>query len=709
MAKKKILVPAAQSDYNTDHFFNREIQWLEFNRRVLYQAEDANTPLLEKLRFLGIYTSNLDEFVMKRLGGLKRQVDYGLGKKSHDGLGAAEQLKAIRSYLIPMEDQVAQVYKKEIIPELSKHNIHLKKWNDLNEKQQAELVSYYQSNIFPVLTPLVVDNALPFPFISNLSLSLAIKLENKQGGEILFGRVKIPKIFPPWVEVPTESEEEGLVYVSLLQLIAHNLEDLFPDMHILKVMPFRITRNADLDRDEEGAEDLLDMITEELRQRRFAEAVRLEVSKNSDPWMVELLKEELELTDDDIYEVAGLLDYTSLFSIADLPMPHLKFSPWDPQVVAPFNDTQTPIFNLIKQNDLLVHHPYESYSASVERFIRSASEDDNVLAIKMTLYRTNEKSSIISSLIHAAEQGKQVVCLVELKARFDEERNIYWAQQMEKAGIHVVYGVIGFKTHCKTALVLRKEGKEIAAYSHVGTGNYNSSTAKLYTDVGLLTADKQITQDVVQLFHFLTGRSFQREFKCLMVAPMNMKARFMDAIHTEMKNAQSGKPARIIAKFNSLEDREIIQLLYEASNAGVKIDLIVRGFCCLKPGVKDLSENIQVISIVGRFLEHSRIFYFQNGQEDSLDGHFYIGSADWMRRNLHGRVEVITPVKERSLKRKLFEILQIALDDQKNAWDLQSDGTYKKRQAKPESLGSQEQLMRLTQARSDFSNPEESS
>ena len=689
------------------HFFNREIQWLEFNKRVLDLAESPETPLLERVRFMGIFTSNLDEFMMKRVGGLKRQVDYGLSKKSHDGLTAKEQLSKIKDYLTPLCQQMATLYKKEMIPELAKHNIHLKKWKDLNQKEKESMREYYQTNIFPVLTPLVVDNALPFPFISNLSLSLAIKLENKSGKEILFGRVKIPKVFPAWVEV--ENDGPGVTFISLLQIISHNMEDLFPDMNILKVMPFRITRNADLDRDDEGSEDLLDMITEEIRQRRFAEAVRLEVGKNSDPWMIELLKDELELNEDDIYQVPGLLDYSSLSDVANLPLPHLKFPPWDPRILPPFQDTQTPIFDLIRQNDILVHHPYESFTGSVERFIRSASEDENVLAIKMTLYRTNAKSSIISSLIQAAEMGKQVVCLVELKARFDEERNIFWAQQMEKAGIHVVYGVIGFKTHCKTALVLRKEGKEIRSYCHIGTGNYNSSTAKLYTDVGLLTCDKVITQDVIQLFHFLTGRSFQRQFNRLLVAPMNMKARFKELIEKEIKNKKAGKPAKIIAKFNSFEDREIISLLYEASTAGVEIILVIRGFSCLKPGVEGLSENIKVISVLGRFLEHSRIFYFANGEEDPLDGSFYIGSADWMRRNLHGRVEVITPVDDRSLKRKLYDILDQAISDKKSVWVQKADGTYKKPNKAKMGVNSQEALMKITTAQCQFTSPEESS
>ncbi len=695
----------AQQSQKTDFslynnaFFNREIQWLEFNRRVLHQALSPKTPLFERIKFMGIFTSNLDEFIMKRVGGLKRQLHFGLTQKSHDGLSAQEQLLAIRQFISEDSEKLTQLYKKEIIPQLAEHKIYLKKWKDLSNPQKKKLRDYYRANIFPVLTPLVVDTALPFPFISNLSLSLAIKLEHKTDNEILFGRVKVPKIFPAWFEI--ENGPQGVSYISLLQVISQNLHDLFPDMNILKVMPFRITRNADLERDEEGTEDLLDMITEEVRQRRFAEAVRLEIGRNSDPWMVDLLKVELELDNEDVYQKAGLLNYSSLNEICELPLPHLKFPPWTPKVLPPFQDSQTSIFDLIKKNDLMVHHPYESFTSSVERFIRSASEDENVLAIKMTLYRTNEKSSIISSLIEAAQRGKQVVCLVELKARFDEERNIYWAQQMEKAGIHVVYGVIGFKTHCKTTLVLRKENKDIQAYAHIATGNYNSQTAKVYTDLGLLTANKELTDDVVQLFHFLTGRSFQREFKTLLVAPMNMKARFLELIKNEIKQAQQGKKAEIIAKFNSLEDQDICLQLYEASKAGVKIDLIVRGFCCLKPQVKGLSENIHVYSVVGRFLEHSRIFYFRNGSEDPLDGLFYIGSADWMHRNLQGRVEVVAPIVDRSLKRRCYDIFQLALEDQVTCWEQSSDGSYKIRSSKKEDLeGSQEKLMRLAQLRS---------
>ena len=688
----------------SDKFLNREIQWLEFNARVLNEAKDKKTPLLERLRFMSIFTSNLDEFVMKRVGGLKRQVDFGLSKRSLDGRSAAEQLKMIRKHLLPLIDDLAKTYKKEMLPALAKHHIHIKKWKDLSEGERKQMTEYYQKNIYPVLTPLVVDKALPFPFISNLSLSLALKLQVEESEEIHFGRVKIPEIFPQWLEI--KGEEGEYSFISLLQVVSHNLQDLFPDMKVLKVMPFRITRNADLDRDEEDAEDLLETIAEELKQRRFAEAVRLEVGKGPDPWMIDLLKEELELKDDDIYEVPGLLEYRSLDPIIDLPLPHLKHSPWDPQISLALQDTQSSIFDIIKRNDVLVHHPYENFSASVERFIRTAAEDPNVLAIKMTLYRTNKKSTIIPSLIKAAEQGKQVVCLVELKARFDEERNIYLAQQMEKVGIHVVYGVLGLKTHCKTTLVLRQEANEIKAYAHIGTGNYNSSTARVYTDLGLFTCRQETTRDVIQLFHLLTGRSFNRKFESLLVAPHQMKNRFMEMIDREIAHRKKRKPARIIAKMNSLEDRDICEKLYEASRAGVKVDLIVRGFSCLRPQVKKLSENIRVISIVSRFLEHSRIFYFQNGQSQPVDGEVYIGSADWMRRNLHGRVEVVTPILDRKQKRQCLEILEIALNDPVKAWELQSSGEYIQR--KGGDLSSQEQLMKLSELNNQVLSEEHS-
>ncbi|MBY0386318.1 polyphosphate kinase 1, partial [bacterium] len=624
------------SESEKNIFLNRELQWLEFNRRVLYEARDPRTPLLERLNFLGIFTSNLDEFVMKRVGGLKHQLELGISSHSHDGRTTQQVLIDIRAQIQVLIEEQATIY-KNILPELEKHGIILKKWKDLSPKEKEFAEKYYQSQVFPVLTPLVVDPALPFPFISNLSLSLGMCLQEEDSEDILFARVKVPEVFPQWLELDIPENKNKNVFVSLVQLIQYNVADLFPDMKVLEVMPFRVTRNADLERDEEDAEDLLEMIAEEIKQRRFAEAVRLEHGRQGSTWMVQFLKEELQLVDDEIFEVRSLLDYRSLKPIYQLNLPHLKYKHWEPQVPESLVGHQGSFFEAIQRQDFLVHHPYESFPASVEKFIAEAADDPEVLAIKMTLYRMGDNNPIVHSLIRAANSGKQIVCIVELKARFDEQRNIYWAQMMEKAGIHVVYGVIGFKTHCKTTLVLRREGNGINAYAHIGTGNYNNVTSRFYTDVGLFTAHKKITDDLVQLFHLLTGRSFKRKFTNLFVSPKNMRDRFVDLVRREMSMAEAGKSARIIVKCNSLDDKEMIELLYEASQKGVHIDLLVRGFCTLRPGVKGLSEHIRVISIIGRFLEHSRIFYFQNGKEKTVDGDYYIGSADWMSRNLNAR------------------------------------------------------------------------
>lgn len=659
-------------------YLNREIQWLEFNRRVLHQAKDPRTPLLERVFFLSIFTSNLDEFVMKRVGGLKRQIDFDVKALSQDGKSPQEQLSAIHASMKDELDEVAALYKKSILPELARHRIFLKKWKEISPEGKKELILYFRENVFPVLTPLAVDPALHFPFISNLTLSLGVKLrEEGDGGEVYFGRVKVPQVFPQWIEVKADSEvQKGKVYVSLVQVVQNNMQDLFPGTEVVDVMPFRITRNADVERDSEETEDLLETIIEELKQRRFAEPVRLEHGKKSDPWMIGLLKEELELSDDDVYEVAGLLDYSSLKPISQLNVPQLKFKEHKPKTPSVLNDTQSSIFDLIKRNDIFLHHPYDSFHVSVERFLKTASIDPKVLAIKMTLYRTGDNSAIVQSLMRAAEQGKQVVCVVELKARFDEQRNIFWAQQMEKVGVHVVYGVLGLKTHSKTTLIIRQEGEKIKSYCHIGSGNYNATTAKTYTDFGLLTAREEITSDVVQLFHYLTGRSEKRKFQHLLVAPMNMKDMFLELIANEVEFAKKKKPARIVAKFNSLEDKEITQALYEASKVGVKIDLIVRGFCCLRPQVKGLSDNIRVYSLVGRFLEHSRLFFFQAGEEFPVDGKFFIGSADWMYRNLHKRIEVITPLYDRAIKRRCWKILEVILSDRRSLWEMKEDGTY---------------------------------
>lgn len=689
---------------------NKEVQWLEFNRRVLNEAKDPRTPLLERVNFLSIVTSNLDEFVMKRVGGLKHQKQHNMATVSLDGLSVQEQLNQTRVSIQALLDEQSSIY-KQVAKELETHSIILKKWKDLTAKEKAFAKEFYTDQVFPVLTPLMVDPALPFPFISNLTISLAVSLKSADEEEPQFARVKVPEVFPQWVSLDIPENKNKNVFVSLVQIIQYNLEDLFPDAQVTDVMPFRITRNADLEHDEEDAEDLLELISEEIRQRRFADVVRLEHGKNSNPWMIQFLKDELELEDEHIYQVRGLLDYTSLKPIASLNVPHLRYKHWEPQAPQAIAEAGNAIFDLIKRQDIFLHHPYESFPASVEKFVAQAAKDPNVLAIKMTLYRMGDSNTMIQELLKAAESGKQVVCIVELKARFDEQRNINWAQKMEKAGIHVVYGVIGYKTHCKTTLVLRREGSGIVSYAHIGTGNYNPVTSRLYTDIGLLTANKKITEDLVQLFHLLTGRSFKRNFKTLLVAPVNMKERFLELIEREKRFAEAGRPARIIVKCNSLDDKEIIESLYEASGLGVQVDLIVRGFCTLRPGVPGMSERIRVLSVIGRFLEHSRIFYFQNGEEKTIDGDFYVGSADWMHRNLHTRVEVAVPLVERKLKRRVWEILNASLSDYRQVWEMNPSGKYKQRQADGPvgEVGTHERIMQLTTLRTEFASSVEDS
>lgn len=680
-------------------FLNREVEWLEFNNRVLNEAIDRRTPLLERVRFLGIFTSNLDEFFMKRVGGLKHQVQVG-SKRRAGGMNASEQLEAIRKMVLDQQKREAESFKKSIQPELSKNGIELLAWRELTSGERATATKYFRQNIFPVLTPLAVDPGLPFPFISSLSVSFGVTLRHPDRDEKLFARIKVPKIFPQWILL--KNEKPGVHrFVSLLDLIRFNLKDLFPDMEILDVMPFRITRNAEVEREEEEAEDLLEMIAEELKQRRFGEVVRLEHGPDPDPWMLRFLMDELELTEDDVYELQGSLDYGDLKPLLDLALPALKYDSWTPLVPPRLMDEHASILDLIREEDIFVHHPYESFVVSVERFIRQAVEDPNTLAVKMTLYRTGDDSPFIPLLIRAAEQGKQVVVLVELKARFDEARNIHWAQELENAGVHVVYGVVGLKTHAKTALVIRQEEHGVQCYVHLGTGNYHTQTAKLYTDVGYFTAKAEYTEDVVELFHFLTGRSLQRTYRKILVAPAEMKDGILARIRREIEFAKAGKPARIIAKCNSLEERDLVRAFYEASQAGVEIDLIVRGFCCLRPRVKKMSERIRVISVIGRFLEHSRVLYFGNGSTDPVEGEFMIGSADLMYRNLLGRIETMSPIDSRQARERLWEILDVMLSDRRSAWEMQSDGTYIQLQPRTanEQEGTHRRLMASTKAR----------
>lgn len=678
-------------------FTNREVGWLHFNRRVLAEAEDSRNPLLERLRFLSISSSNMDEFFMKRVGGLKRQVAYGIAPKSSDAQTPQQQLTAIRQIVTPMIAEQDTCFEKNLKPALSDEGIQLLKWKDLTVKEKEIVKKYYQKNVFPVLTPLSVDPGHPFPFISNLSTSLGVTLKHPERDEKLFARVKIPKVLPQWIR----ANPDGVNYrfVSLVEVIRENLADLFPSMQVTSAMAFRLTRNADSEHDQEDSEDLLETIEEELRQRRFAEVVRLEHGPNPDPWMIQFLMDELELSEEFLYELKGELDYTDLNMIYDtLNLPKLKYEPWT-AVVPPTLavDDANGFFGAIKVQDHILHHPYESFSSTVEKFIRLASDDPKVLAIKMTLYRTGDNSPFIRSLIRAAEAGKQVVCLVELKARFDEERNIYWAQELENAGVHVVYGVVGLKTHAKTALVVRQESEGLHCYSHIGTGNYNVTTSRFYTDLGLLTAREELTNEIVEFFHYLTGRSLKNSYEKLLVAPVNMFPRFKAMIEREGELAKAGKPAQIIAKFNNMEENDIAISLYQASQKGAEIDLIVRGFCCLRPKVPGMSERLRVTSIIGRFLEHSRIFYFRNGAADPIDGEFYIGSADWMYRNLHARVEAVVPIIDRGAREKIWEILQLSLKDERQSWQMTSEGNYVQR--KSNEPGVQQLLMQLAKQR----------
>ena len=682
-------------------FLNREISWLEFNRRVLHEATDDRNPLLERVKFLEIFTSNLDEFVMKRVGGLRRQITAGVVNKNSNGLTPQQQLVAIRQAIIPMLQEQAKIFTESIRPALVQNGIQLLEWVDVPAEQREAARKFFRASIFSILTPLAVDPGHPFPFISNLSDSLGVILSHPNHDERLFARIKIPETLPRWIRLGNADPIGQFIFVRVLDIVKANLQDLFPEMTVVDVMPFRLTRNADIERDDDDSEDLIELVEEELRARRFAKVVRLEHGPNPNPWILKFLMQELGLNDLDVFELAGELDYGDLRPVSDLSLPKLRFEPWTPVLPPSIADDEGDIFSLIRAGDIIVHHPYESFTHSVQRFVEAAAADPKVLAIKMTVYRTGDDSPFIHTLIRAAEERKQVVCLVELKARFDEERNILLAQALEKAGVHVVHGIMGLKTHTKTTLVVRQDPDGIRCYAHVGTGNYNVGTAKLYTDLGLFTCDPGITEDLVGLFHYLTGRSLKKDYRKLLVAPVTMKRRFLEMIQRETEIARAGRSARIIAKMNSLADNEISHALYDASQAGVEIDLIVRGVCTLRPGVPGVSDRIRVISVIGRFLEHSRIFYFQNGAQNPLDAEFYIGSADWMYRNLEARVEAVVPIEDHVQREKLWAILQIMLHDRRQAWEMQSDGTYIQRiPDNPESqIGTHQMLMDIARPR----------
>lgn len=672
-------LPEGASNDHPALYLNRELGWVDFNWRVLYQAMDPRTPLLERTRFLGITASNLDEFIQKRIGGLKRQEAAGVDDLSPDGRTPEMQIELLQKKTKQMQQCMADVWNTKLQPLLEQEaSIKVSGYKELSPDQRQKLDEYFLDHIYPTLTPLAVDPGHPFPFISNLSLSLAIKLKKPNRDVFNFARVKIPSNQPRLLSV--ESEAHAYHYVPIEEVIRQNIDKLFPGMQIESICLFRVTRNADLRRNEEEAEDLLSMISEELRERRFAEVVRLEIEQNVDPEVEDLLKDELKLNDNDIHHVEGELDLTVCFGLANLNIPGLRYEKWNPPIPKPLyhegdTEREQTIFDIIHKGDILVHHPYESFSSSVQRLIEEAANDPDVLAIKQTLYRTSDDSPIVKSLIKAAEQGKQVAVLVEVKARFDEASNIEWGKMLENAGVHVAYGLVGLKTHAKVALIVRREGDEHVTYCHIGTGNYHTQTAEIYTDLGLLTNDPDLGYDVTNLFHFLTGYAPNQKFKKLMIAPHNLRDDFYRLIDRETELAKAGQEGKIIAKMNALDDVGIIQRLYEASQAGVKIDLIVRGHSRLRPQLKGFSDNIRIISIIGRFLEHDRIFYFGNDGDPKV----FIGSADWRSRNLNERVEAVVPITLPSLQKRIISILKKALNDNRLAWDMHADGSYTQR------------------------------
>ena len=651
-------------------YLNRELAWLDFNARVLAVAEDRTVPLLERVKFLALFSGNLDEFFQVRVAALRNQLAAGLGRTSPDGLSPGEQLRAIRPVVEKLLERQGGVFLHDIGPALSEAGITICDWESLDDDDRAHLVEVFDRRIFPVLTPLAVDPGHPFPYISNMSLNLAVSVRDPGTGARRFARLKVPPLLPRFVLMPDRRR-----FVPLEQVIAAHLDSLFPGMEIDSHDTFRVTRNADLTPKDEEADDLLAAVELELRRRRFGRAVRLEVAGTMSEESRDLLIRELELEPEDVYVIEGPLELGGLWSVYDLDRPDLKEPAWvgvtQPTLIDADGDSRD-LFSVLRERDVLVHHPYDSFTMSVVAFIEQAAADPQVLAIKQTLYRTSGDSPIVEALIQAAEAGKQVVALVELKARFDEQANIAWARALERAGVHVVYGLVGLKTHCKTALVVREEGDHLRHYFHLGTGNYNPRTARTYEDLGLLSADSDIGADLGELFNYLTGYSRQSRYRRLLVAPTTLRPAILDLIATE-RDAPD-RSGRIVLKMNNLVDAAVIDALYEASQAGVNIDLVIRGVCCLRPGVPGMSEGIRVRSLVGRFLEHSRIFAFGVRERRC----YYIGSADLMPRNLDRRVEALVPVGDPRLQARLQEVLDLNLSDDNLAWELNGDGTWHK-------------------------------
>jgi len=660
-------------------YFNRELSWLDFNQRVLELAEDTEVPLLERLRFCGIYASNLDEFFMVRVAGLFDQLDAGIDARGPDGLAPSAQIDRIQARVLELDHRLHACFDGVLRPALEQQGIRILSLESAGEEERREIDARFHEQVFPALTPLVIGLGRPFPYISNLSLSLGVLLRDPESGAEIIARVKVPKeLLGRFLPVG----EEGKSFVPLEEVIAANLEALFPGTDVVDHGYFRVTRDADFTVSDE-ADDLLQAVQDEIRRRRFGEVVRLEVAAGMNPKLREQLIGALRLEDREVYDVDGLIDLGDVGRIADVPgHAELRYSPWSP-VTQPRlqgeDDEPVDMFAEIRQRDLLVHHPYESFATSVERFVAQAVADPDVLAIKHTVYRTSDDSPLVPSLIRASERGKQAVCMVELKARFDEEANIHWAKSLEEAGVHVVYGIPGLKTHVKAILVVRREGERVREYVHIGTGNYHPKTARLYTDFGLFTADPDVGADVAEMFNFLTGYGRPAVYRKVLVSPTTMRDRIVEEIEATVAAHEAGEPARIALKMNSLVDAGCIRALYAASTAGVRVDLNVRGICCLRPGVPGVSENIRVVSIVGRFLEHSRVYAFERGGETRV----LMGSADLMPRNLDSRVELVAPVEDPELRAEMLDVLERCFADNANSWELDSDGRWS-RQAAPE-------------------------
>ena len=657
-----------------ERFTNRELSWLAFNKRVLSEAKDNHLPLMERLKFLSITASNLDEFFMVRVASLKDQVNAGYTKKDIAGMTSKEQIDAILKETHKFTTAQYNTYNRSFLPSLKKNGLKIvTEFEKLTEEQADYVDNYFQKEVFPVLTPMAVDSSRPFPLIRNRSLNIgALLMDKKKKGTIDFATVQVPSVLPRVVTIPTDGDNCTTV-ILLEQIIEKNIQKLFLNYRVLCQAPFRVMRNADLSIDEDEAADLLIEIEKQLKKRQWGEAIRLEVEDNIDKRLLKTLRKEFNLSEDAIFKINGPLDLTFLMKVYDIEgFDHLKepkYIPQQPKML----DASRDLFEQIREHDILLHHPYETFDPVVN-FVKKAASDPNVLAIKQTLYRVSSHSPIIASLAQAAENGKQVSVLVELKARFDEENNIVWAKKLEKAGCHVIYGLVGLKTHSKITLVVRKEEDEIRRYVHLGTGNYNDSTAKLYTDMGMFTSKTRYGEDATAVFNMLSGYSEPLVWNKLSLAPLWLRGKFLSLIEREKEHAKNGRPARIIAKMNSLCDPGIIEALYDASEAGVEIDLIVRGICCLRAGIKGLSEHIRVRSIVGSFLEHSRIFYFENNG----NAEYYMGSADWMPRNLDKRVEILFPVEDPILQEEIYHILHIQLSDTKKAHLLMPDGQYVK-------------------------------